>query len=212
MLIKRNSLKLIMCLLMPILFSGCFYYKPSYKGKVVDADTKQPLSGVVVVVMYHRGVLLDKDFELIKAKEYVTGADGVFKFPPYITLIAPFTLPTYSKFIMFKPGYGRYSLSGISWKAIFGLDEIEKFFSEDYGKKKELHLYTHGRLSGHEDSLKKYSAIYGEAELKIITSMSRKDSMEYMNYIKFYEIKGLPNLEKAMQAGEKWLSTVIIND
>jgi hypothetical protein len=85
-----------------------FYYKPEFRGKVVDAGTKEPIEGAVVVVLYERwkfggpggGNTLPMD-----AKETLTDKNGEFFFPAYSTLIGPLSRSSEASFIIFKPGY-----------------------------------------------------------------------------------------------------------
>lgn len=84
----------------------------TYHGRVLDADTKQPLQGAVVTVIWMKypfgsteGV---SDFH--GAREAVTDADGRFSIdatPP--RKWNPFrALHRRPEIIVFKPGYGRY--------------------------------------------------------------------------------------------------------
>ena len=85
-----------------------FYSKPEFRGRVIDAETKQPIQGTVVVVLYEKGEFggpgggntLPMD-----AKETLTDKNGDFYFPSYKTLIGPLSREDDVSFIIFKPGY-----------------------------------------------------------------------------------------------------------
>ena len=81
-------------------YSWPLYSKPEFRGRVIDAETKQPIEGAVVVVLYKKwefggpggGNTLPFD-----AKETLTDKNGEFYFPSYRTVIGPLsreTVPT----------------------------------------------------------------------------------------------------------------------
>src|SRR5262245_3114236 len=80
-----------------------------YHGRVVDAETKQPLEGAVVTVIWMKAPfsLMDgvKDFH--QARETLTDADGRFAIDakPNWAIRSVDRRP---EIIVFKPGYGRY--------------------------------------------------------------------------------------------------------
>lgn len=81
-----------------------------YRGRVVDAETKAPLQGAVVVATWWRDriTLIERTMALHTARETLTDANGEF------TLDArdvednapPRTLPP--QFVIFLPGYGAF--------------------------------------------------------------------------------------------------------
>jgi len=89
-------------------FAWLVYVKPEFRGKVIDAETKQAIEGVVVVVLYEKwefggpggGNTLPMD-----AKETLTDKEGEFYFPAYKTMIGPLSRVSDVSFIIFKPGY-----------------------------------------------------------------------------------------------------------
>ncbi len=101
-----------------------YYSKPEFRGRVIDADTKQPLEGAVVVVLYNKwefggpggGNTLPMD-----ARETLTDEKGEFYFPSYKTLIGPSSKEGEATFIIFKPDY----------KAVTRIEGIpgEKYFA-----------------------------------------------------------------------------------
>jgi hypothetical protein len=86
-----------------------------WKGRIVDAETGQPLAGAVVVfswIEYTAGPAGWAGGEFHDAAEGVTGADGAFVIPARSTL----TLLPWKKIArevaIFKPGYGRWRFQG----------------------------------------------------------------------------------------------------
>jgi hypothetical protein len=103
------------------------YHKPEFKGKVIDAETKDPIAGAVVVVVYNKttlGLGAGTISSIINVKETLTDKDGMFRIPSYTTLIQPFSWASSATFIVFKPGYA--SVSGLS---------LEETLSKDTDKK-----------------------------------------------------------------------------
>lgn len=84
------------------------YSKPEFRGRVIDAETKVPIEGAVVVVLYEKwefggpggGNTLPMD-----AKETLTDQNGEFYFPSYRSLIGPLSRVSDVSFIIFTPGY-----------------------------------------------------------------------------------------------------------
>ena len=89
-------------------YAWLYYSKPEFRGRVIDAETKQPVEGAVVVVLYEKwefggpggGNTLPMD-----AKETLTDKNGEFYFPSYRTLIGPLSRENDVSFIIYKPGY-----------------------------------------------------------------------------------------------------------
>lgn len=84
------------------------YYKPEFKGKIIDAETKEPIEGVVVAVYYTKDTMTLGDggkSSVIHTREAVTDHNGEFVIPSYTTLIHPFSLEYQAGFIIYKPGY-----------------------------------------------------------------------------------------------------------
>ncbi|MDA8241684.1 MAG: carboxypeptidase-like regulatory domain-containing protein [Nitrospiraceae bacterium] len=137
------------------------YHKPEFKGKVIDAETKEPIEGAVVVVIYYKenfGGPGGGYTTVVKAKETLTDKRGEFFFPSYTTLIQPLSAEDYSKFIIYKPGYDTFPARG-TMLAGLGLDGIETFFSKPIGSEGELEVMIKGGF------FKKVKVKFGIAEL-----------------------------------------------
>jgi len=118
---RKVLLSLAAIITLMILFSGpgcgnqwiLFYDKP-LKGYVVDAETKQPIDGVIVVAMWRLSQFLSQGFGgYAKVIEVKTDKEGNFKIPFWITFkpwkfnsamhdLAP-------EIVIYKPGYKVYS-------------------------------------------------------------------------------------------------------
>lgn len=89
------------------------YHESAFKGKVIDAETKEPIEGAVVVAIYSvwiRG-LLEMGSDIADVQETLTDSNGEYHIPGNIFFFFwPFTLGgTETDFIIFKAGYGDYS-------------------------------------------------------------------------------------------------------
>ncbi len=98
------------------LIVSCVFTSPAaaffkdYKGKVIDADTKEPIEGAVVVAIWIREVshfnVTDEIFK--KARETLTDKNGEFSIKPY----HHYSLRPLSKlrleWVIFKPGYASF--------------------------------------------------------------------------------------------------------
>ncbi len=85
-----------------------YYSKPEFRGRVIDAETKQPIEGAVVVVVYNKwefGGPGGGNTVPFDAKETLTNQDGDFNFPSYKTMIGPLSRVSDVSFIIYKPRY-----------------------------------------------------------------------------------------------------------
>lgn len=140
------------------------YYKPEFKGKVLDAETKEPIEGAVVVVVYHKSAirLAPESISIIKnIKETLTLKDGTFSIPAYISLTEPLSFDFRVTFIIFKPGYGHFPGHQVTPSGIAPIDE-EVFFSKDVGSKGELRMWVKEEIG---PRLRKSKVIFGIVEL-----------------------------------------------
>lgn len=108
---------LLVGLLPLVLAAGCVpghlvYSTDAYRGTVVDAETKTPLVGAVVLAIWYREAAVfgghgpAEDYH--NALEVLTDAKGEFKIPAktHFTLIGKILEP---KFVIYYPGYGPYN-------------------------------------------------------------------------------------------------------
>lgn len=114
------------------------YSKPEFRGRIVDADTKQPIEGAVVVILYYKRSTFDLNpggtsSYVTKAKETLTDKNGEFYFPSYSEFMG-FNEDVGARFIFFKPGY----MAGYGPMYIHPY-LMEKYFSAvEIGKEAEI--------------------------------------------------------------------------
>lgn len=116
------------------------FSKPSYKGRVIDAEDKKPIEGAIVVAVYQKyfyGFGAGGGSEVVKVKETLTDKKGEFYISSYSTIIDPFCREDFTTFIIYKAGYlnSSYPLGFYNIP-----DEEEYFYSEKYGMKNEKSL------------------------------------------------------------------------
>ena len=85
------------------------YSKPEFRGRVIDSETKEPIEGVVAVVLYDKRPLFipnpgGTSAYAFKAKETLTDKKGEFYLSSYSSLIL-FSEDAGVRFVFFKPGY-----------------------------------------------------------------------------------------------------------
>ena len=104
--------------LVPILFIlfGCSHsntYGP-YFGKVIDIETKEPIEGAAVLVVFYTNEPgpAGSITRYADAVETVTDKNGEFRMPAHRVTSTRFLylLENYGHFTIFKPGYGCYPM------------------------------------------------------------------------------------------------------
>jgi len=86
-----------------------------WKAQVVDAETRQPLAGVVVVAVWKKYLPVEGTvgiFEYVDSIEEVTGGDGRFVIAERIFSDADRLILKEPDFYLFKPGYGQWRFQG----------------------------------------------------------------------------------------------------
>ena len=129
-------------------YAGLFTYNmPEFRGRVIDAETKQPIEGAVIVVLYYKRSIVSLNpggpsSHITKARETLTDNKGEFYLPSYSEFLL-FSEGTYVDFIFFKPGY--MSEEGSFDTGIAGVRIApEKYFATDViGKKVEMKLFSY---------------------------------------------------------------------
>lgn len=84
------------------------YSEGPFQGKVIDAETKEPLEGAVVVVIWHKTAFPETGGhgeKFVEAYEALTDKKGEFTLPAFSSLDPLIKKP---RFRIFKPGYGSY--------------------------------------------------------------------------------------------------------
>ena len=141
--------------------ASLFYSKPEFKGRVIDEETKQPIEGVVVVVLYYKRSTFSLNpggtsSYVTKARETLTDKKGDFYFPTYSAFMG-FNEDVGARFIFFKPGYvAKYRPAYIHPYL------VEKYFSaEEIGKEAEIEAGSYN-----DSSYVKWKGPLGIVELK----------------------------------------------
>lgn len=116
------------------------YHKPAFQGKVIDAETKKPIEGAVVVVTYSKETMSVPEHysSIIEVKEALTDKSGEFYIPSYTTIIQPLSAEDAVSFIIFKPGYGSFPNRRIYPPMRLSLLALEDFFSGKVGTEGEV--------------------------------------------------------------------------
>ncbi len=192
------TLTLILTFNVSLSFAGwLIYHKPEFKGKVIDAETKEPIEGAAVVAIYEKHTLISGPgggySSVIKVKETLTDKSGDFYFPSYTTIIQPNSIEDTAEFIIYKPGYGSFPEYQITPSGIAPVNQ-QVFFSKEIGSKGELELWVKGEKG---PELRKAKVIFGIVELpKLKTKEERLKAITYpLGDVKSKEI---PLLYKAI--------------
>jgi len=104
---KKKILLLAIAIVLFIIFWPCAFLS-SYKGKVIDADTKEPIEGAVVLVVYINFYpsVAGSISSTGDAQETLTDKNGEFKIPWKVNLYGDAKFIPDGEVIIFKPGYG----------------------------------------------------------------------------------------------------------
>ncbi len=137
------------------------YSKPEFHGRVIDSETKSPIAGAVVVVLYYKRSTFSLNpggpsSFVTEAKETLTDKNGEFFFPSYSELMY-LNEDVGARFIFFKPGYQ----AGYGPTYIAPLLTEKYFSSGEIGKEVEIEAGSFDN-SSHV----KWKGIVGIVELK----------------------------------------------
>ena len=130
------KIALTFCLL---LMSGCSWYsKPAYWGRVVDAETGEPLRDVFISISYSISVPRLLDHRATKSVTEInlfTGRDGRFETPPIRTLIGPLSKDGSVFFTVSKQGYASFGPTNFGDCMSTGCNEKSISYVGDLSKK-----------------------------------------------------------------------------
>lgn len=195
---KKNTFLIMLLFFTVILFfliasSSVFaadwliFKKPAYKGKVIDAETKEPIEGAVVVAVYEKQSLgiVESYSVTVDVKETLTDKNGEFHIPSYIALIQPLSWGSYTTFIIFKPGYGNFPDYRTYPPKKIPLDVLEGFFIGETGK--EVELLERNKCGGDmfnkcgEEILNRWKVTFGIVELPKLETWDERDKVNMIS-------------------------------
>ncbi len=182
------------------------YLKPEFKGKVIDAETREPVEGAVVMVAYKREQLaIPHSTSMLKnIREAVTKEDGTFIVPAYTSVAGPLSFDFYVRFLIYKPGYGRFPGQKAYPLGLTITDE-ETFFSKETGGKGEIVMRVKLDETGISER-KKVSVEFGIVELqKLKTREERIKAKPSPEGWKRSDYKKQRNLIKALRGERQYL-------
>lgn len=105
----------VIFLLSPPAFASCgwlVYHEHAFKGKVVDAETRKPIEGAVVVAIYkiREYSFVQSDAVVADVKEVLTDKHGEFRISQHTFFsLYPVARGETTTFLIFKPGYASIS-------------------------------------------------------------------------------------------------------
>ena len=146
---KTTSIILISFVIILLCSSNCMafwliYYKSGYKGRILDAETKEPIKDAVVVAIYYSHTIIGGPAggwtSVVNTRETLTDENGEFYIYPYLTIFNPFMYQHGTEFIIYKPGYASYPNYRIVPIHYFS-PYAEDFFTEDIGEKGEKRVW-----------------------------------------------------------------------
>lgn len=163
------------------------YHKPDFKGIIIDIETKEPIEGAVVVVIYYKSLMISGPAgghrSMLDIRETLTDKNGEFYIPSYTAIIQPLSEEDKANFIIYKPGYA--NIGEINLEGTFSGQE-----TRDY----------EGAMSWNKELKFKYSAA-GVVELPKLTTREEMDKARRSADIFGAEIsvKELPLLYKTIE-------------
>lgn len=179
--------------------SWLFYYKPAFKGRMVDNETKQPLEGVVVVAIYETSPWFclgpgGCSGSIVHVRETLTDKNGEFSIPSYIGIMHPFDYEGDTDFIIYKPGYGSYD--GLCKFNIFPIQYKGIMYCGPSW------LFSQARTYGEKITLTVKSTpttfTFGEAELPRLKTKEERRKALVSGHVDDFGSKDLPLLNKAI--------------
>ena len=180
------------------------YSKPEFKGKVIDAETKEPIEGAVVVAVYSKQAIRIAPESVgitINVKETLTDKNGNFHIPSYTTIIDPFSWSKEVTLIIFKPSYGSFPHGRVYPPK--GMEtRYEEFFSGEIGEVKEVWITEPWKVGADH---KKEKVTFGIVELPQLKT--REERLKAKNSADIFgadfSTKELPLLYKAISEENK---------
>ncbi len=213
-MLNRSLLSFVMCVLFSISIATpshalwwMVYHKPAFKGKVIDAETKEPIEGAVVVVVYSKtSIGIAESYSVvINVRETLTDKNGEFYFPSYTTIIQPLSWnPGWQgvDIIIFKPGYGSFPDWRVSPPKGMDIKVIwDDFFTGEIGIEKEVWWSEPWKVGAESKRIK---VTFGVVELSKLKTREERIKASMVG-VTGYHAKDLPLLYKVINEEEKYL-------
>jgi len=182
------------------------FHKPEYRGKIIDAETKKPLEGVVVVAIYSTSDVIGgpggPSSREIGAREALTDENGIFVIPSYTTIMNPIARENGTQFIIFKAGYSGSGGGRVLPFTICRNSDPYYFppkchprvlFSKPIGSREEIIKNPRTRET--------ITITYGIVELTRLDTWDERDTASLISEPEFH----LPILYKMIAEENKWL-------
>jgi hypothetical protein len=117
-----------------VAMTGCGPLNPlfaggPYKGKVIDAETKNPIVGAVALAVWYRSgpTLVGTPMDFLDAEEALTDKGGEFVVGKHAPAsLIPGTWVLGPRITIFYPGYGYFPIHQISPPATLGQDKLNE--------------------------------------------------------------------------------------
>ena len=217
--LKQSAIKkAFLIIFTTVFFIGCFYvtesfawlifHKPEYKGKIIDADTNEPIEGVVVVALYNTRSIIGGPagllYHTIHAKEVLTDKNGRFEIPSYTTIMGPNSKEDYTEFIIYKPGYGRFPIGRPRDYEIVNPDD---YFSKKIGTRGETYWGTKEKKSSDGEIYirrKKFFFTYGVVKLRQLSKWEERRKAVPSRPVDITP-KELPLLNEMIKKEDEWI-------
>jgi hypothetical protein len=83
------------------------FHERSFKGRVLDQETKKPIEGAVVLARYqvYEVSFIEGGSSVTDVRETLTNENGEFSFSSLTKLIVPWSVGDDTFFLIWKPGY-----------------------------------------------------------------------------------------------------------
>ena len=168
---RKSVLSVLIILASIVVMTPCVFSNDiTYQGKVIDADTKEPIEGAVVVVYWLKAwqTIAGEGTKLKEVKETLTDKNGEWSVVgpqgqendphPYLSFFLFLSYTREPQFIIFKPGY-------CSWPDGFSIDsckgKMKSTGSEEIIQGKAIELPQLPILTKREDKLRAVPAPVG---------------------------------------------------
>jgi hypothetical protein len=172
--VKEHLFLVPLAMSLALVSTGCGFpimHKPAYEGRVIDAETRQPIEGVVVVAVYMRESMgIETARGIVDIREALTDRNGEFRFQPKLALVSPFTWNAPTRFCIFKRGYSNFPDDmNRQTKPGLSLREQELFFRGPVGQVRTIAV-TNRTLA------------MGQVELQPLKSKEERRKVEAYTY------------------------------